>query len=293
MVYPVGVIAALFLGIGYVLQQRVAAQAALEDLLSLRLLLFLMKQRIWWVGMVASVIGSVLGGLALQLASVSTVEPLLSASLLFALVTANVLSHHRTCWQELGGAVLVTAALTVFLAVGRPRASSQIENNPYIVLMAVGAAAGLAAVLVIAGKLRGLVGESVLLALAAGVLSGLQDAGTRAALVDIDDHGVLATVMHPWIYLVAGGGLMAILLSQSAFKAARLDYSLPPLTVAEPLVGIALGVTLLGDRLSVTPTALGLQSACLVLMAAGVVLIGRSPSLAEPRRGALVRLGRH
>jgi len=42
--------------------------------------------------------------LALQLASVALVEPLLSASLLFAFVIAAVLSDRKVRWHEVGGA---------------------------------------------------------------------------------------------------------------------------------------------------------------------------------------------
>src|SRR5206468_652530 len=104
MVFFVGIGAALLLGLGYVLQQRVAATAPLADLLSFRLLLDLMRRPLWWAGIAAMVAGQLLGGLALNLASVDLVEPLLSANLLFALGFATVLSRRRVAWQEIGGA---------------------------------------------------------------------------------------------------------------------------------------------------------------------------------------------
>jgi hypothetical protein len=86
--------------------------------------------------------------------------------------------------------------------------------------------------------------------------------------------------VNPWIYIVLGAAVVGILLSQSAFKAARLDYSLPPIAAAEPIVGIALGVSLLGDVVSVSVIGLVVESICLVAMVAGVALIGRSSNLA-------------
>ena len=83
-----------------------------------------------------------------------------------------------------------------------------------------------------------------------------------------------------WAYVVVGSAVIGILLSQSAFKAARLDYSLPPIAAAEPLVGILLGVTLLGDVVSVSITGLAVEALCLVAMVAGVAMIGRSSNLA-------------
>jgi hypothetical protein len=118
------------------------------------------------------------------------------------------------------------------------------------------------------------------LATGAGLLYGLQDAATRAALLVADDHGVAAMFINPWIFVVIGAAVIGILLSQSAFKAARLDYSLPPIAAAEPLAGIFLGVSLLGDLVSVSIAGLAVESICLVAMVGGVALIGRSSNLA-------------
>jgi drug/metabolite transporter (DMT)-like permease len=280
MVFLIGTLAAVSLGLGYVLQQRVAATMPLEELLSFRLLLDLMHRPVWWGGIGAMVVGQLLGGYALQMASVGQVEPLLSASLLFALAFANLMSQHRICWQELSGAVLLSAALGVFIAVGNPHSSPTPDPNPYVIVAAVCAVIGAVGVLVGIGKTRGLVGESVLLAVGAGLLYGLQDTATRAALVDVNHHGITGMLVHPWPYIVVGAAIIGLLLSQSAFKAARLDYSLPPVAAAEPLTGIALGVTLLGDVVSVSPGALAVEALCVVAMIFGVALIGRSPSLA-------------
>lgn len=280
MVFVVGIAAALSLGLGYVLQQRAAAGAPLSDILRFRLLVDLMHRPVWWLGIAAMVVGQLLSGLALHLATVAVVEPLLSTSLLFALAFAAALSRVRVHWTELSGAVLLSASLGVFIAVGNPHSSPRPDPNNAVITVAVCAVVGAVAILVALGKTRELVGESILLATGAGVLYGLQDASTRAALVISHDHGITALFVNPWVYIVVGSAVIGILLSQSAFKAARLDYSLPPIAAAEPIVGIALGVTLLGDVVSVSIIGLAVESICLVGMVAGVVLIGRSSNLA-------------
>ena len=280
MVYIVGVAAALLLGVGYVLQQRAAATTPQEDMLRLRLLLDLMRLPMWWAGIGSMIVAELLSGLALQLATVAVVEPLLSANLLFALALAAALMRRRIKWQEAGGAVLVSAALCVFLAVGQPRSSPAPATTGAVVALTVGVTIAAVAILVGLGKRRGLVGESVLLSTGAGLLYGLQDASTRAAFVQADHHGVAAMFVNPWIYVVIGAAIIGILLSQSAFKAARLDYSLPPIAAAEPIVGILLGISLLGDVVNFSITGLAVECLCLVAMVAGVALIGRSPNLA-------------
>jgi hypothetical protein len=278
IVFLSGIAAAVCLGLGWVLQQQVAAHAALSELLSFRLLLHLMRKRVWWVGIGAMITGQALGALALSAGSLSLVEPLLSTNLLFAFIIAASMRRSLQ-WTELVGAVLLSASLGVFISVGNPRATE--DGLPPLVtsVLAVCLVAGIAAVLVLGGRGRGLVTESILFATAAGVLYGLQDAGTRAALLGIERHGVASLLVSPWAYVVVLSAAVGILLSQSAFRAARLDYSLPPTAVAEPVIGIALGVGVLGDALMVSPGRLAVEFACLAGMVAGTVIIGRSGTM--------------
>ena len=253
-----------------------AAGAPLSEMLHFRLLLDLMHRPLWWCGIASMVVAQLLSGYALDLATVAVVEPLLSCSLLFALLFSSMLSRQRIRWTEVAGAVLLSAALGVFIAVGQPHSSPSPEPNNAIITIAVLAVVAAVTILVFLGKRRDLVRESILLATAAGLLYGLQDAATRATVLQGKHHGLTQVFTNPWAYIVIGSATIGILLSQSAFKAARLDYSLPPIAAAEPMVGIALGVSLLGDVVSVTIPGLVVESLCLVAMVAGVILIGRS-----------------
>lgn len=282
MLFVVGVAAALSLGLGWVLQQRVAAHAALSELLSWRLLLHLMTKRVWWLGILAMVAGQALGALALRQGPVALVEPLLSANLLFAFLIAAWMGRQRLRALEVAGALMLCAALGVFIAVGDPRSQPHLTPDP----VAIGLGAGVtglvvAGLVVLAKRQRTLAAESVLIACGAGLLYGLQDVATRATLVHIGSHGILAALFSPWFLVVIVAAAIGLLLSQSAFRAARLDYSLPPTTAAEPIAGIALGITVLGDHLTAGPGELAVEALCLVAMVGGVVLIGRSSALSR------------
>jgi drug/metabolite transporter (DMT)-like permease len=281
VVFVLGIAAAFALALGYVMQQRAVAHANRSPLLSYRLLWDLMHLPVWWGGIAFMVLGQILGGLALNEGTVAQVEPLLSTSLLFAFVVSAFLSSHRVRWFEVAGAVMVSAALGVFIAVGNPHSSPSPAPNRAVVVLAVGVVAAVVFVLVNIGRRRGLVGESILLATGAGLLYGLQDAGTRSVLIVRDHEGTIGIFFNPWMYIVIASAIVGILLSQSAFRVARLDYSLPPIAVAEPVAGLALGVSLLGDVVSVTVLGLAVEAACLATMIGGVILIGRSASLAN------------
>lgn len=285
MVYLVGLAAALCLGLGYVLQQRAAALTPLEEVLHWRLLLDLLHKPTWLWGVAAMVVGQLLGGLALQLASVALVEPLLSANLLFAFVIASVLSDRRVRWHQVGGAMLLTCALAAFLVVGNPRSSHDPQPGRGWSVIALVVVAAAVVILVTVAKRRQFIAEAVLLSAGAGLLYGLQDAATRQSLLRIDNDGFARVLTSPWAYLVVGAAVTGLLLSQSAFKLGSLSHSLPPLTATEPLVGIALGVGLLADRVDVTPGRLAVEAACGAGVILGVYLIGTAGALNRPHRG--------
>ena len=283
MLIVLGVAAAASLGLGWVLQQRVAAHAALSELLSWRLLLHLMRKRVWWLGILAMIAGQALGALALQNGPVALVEPLLSANLLFAFLIASWTGRQPVRWLEIVGALLLCAALGVFIAVGSPTAR---RHPPRPDALTVALAAGVTGVVVavvvaVAKRQKTLAAESVLIACGAGLLYGLQDVATRASLQRIGRDGLVSSLLSPWFAVVIGAAAVGLLLSQSAFRAARLDYSLPPTTAAEPVAGIALGITVLGDHLTAAPGELAVEALCLLAMIGGVVLIGRSSALSR------------
>jgi hypothetical protein len=70
---------------------------------------------------------------------------------------------------------------------------------------------------------------------------------------------------------------VALLLNQSAFEAAPLDASLPAITVAEPLAGIAFGVGVYGEHLTLSGPLLAVELLGVAAMVAGVVIVARSP----------------
>lgn len=290
MVFVIGLAAALSLGLGFVLQQRAAARAPMEEMLSPRLLLDLAHRPLWLCGIAAMVAGQVLGGLALRMAPVALVEPLLATNLLFALAIAGVLSGQRLRRREFGGGVLLVLGLGAFILVGHPKGPSSGSQAPGLLPLALtlGLVALLVVTLVVVGKQRKLTDEAVLLATAAGLLYGVQDAFTRQALLSLD-QGVGHMLLTVWPYVVVATAVLGLLLAQSAFEAAPLDYSLPSITAAEPLTGIAVGVGLLGDRVGVSISDLAVEATSVVAVLAGVYLVTRCQHLVGSGRTG----GRH
>jgi drug/metabolite transporter (DMT)-like permease len=281
-VFLLGVGAACCLGVGFVLQQRQAQRAPLSDFLSLRLLLGLMRYPEWLLGVAAMVAGLVLGAVALANGEVSLVEPLTATNLLFAMALSRWLSGQPLGWNGWLGVALLALGVTSFIVAGQPSGGGQ-PAGPLKHWLIFGIVVGLAMLLTaLARHLRPTL-EAGVLALAAGLLYGLQDSLTRITGKFVDTGGVAVIFLHWQPYAIVVLGITGLLLVQSAFETAPLRSSLPALTAAQPLAGIACGVVILGDRLRLTPGALAWETAGLVAIVLGIVLLGSHPAMPEGR----------
>ncbi|MEV6699806.1 DMT family transporter [Streptomyces sp. NPDC051453] len=292
LVLVLAVSAAFCLGIGFVLQQNAAQHAPLNDFLSPRLLLDLVRVPRWLFGIGFMVAGMVLGAIALGNGEISLVEPLLATNLLFALA----LSRHQTR-QPLGkqgwsGLALLAGGVTAFIVAGEPRSGDAV-TDPLRRWLIIGVMVGGALLLTAYAKKSRMSSAPVLLGVAAGLLYGVQDALTRMSgqLFSSGGLGELFTSWQP--YGVLALGITGLILVQSAFEMAPLRMSLPALTAAQPLAGIACGVGFMGDQLRTDAGALAWQATGLTAIVAGIVLLGMHPAMPTtgPREGDRAGVG--
>jgi drug/metabolite transporter (DMT)-like permease len=278
LVLILAVSAACCLGFGFVLQQNAAQQAPLSDFLSPRLLLDLMKVPRWLGGIGLMVAGMVLGAIALGQGEVSLVEPLLATNLLFALTLSRRQTRQPLGRQGWAGLALLAGGVTAFIVAGEPRGGSAV-TDPLRHWLIIGAMLGLALLLTTYAKRSRLSSGPVLLALAAGLLYGLQDALTRVSGQHFSEDGIAQTLTTWQPYAVLTLGVTGLVLVQSAFETAPLRMSLPALTAAQPLAGIICGVGFLGDRLRTDTGALAWEAVGLAAIVVGIVLLGLHPAM--------------
>ncbi len=119
-----------------VVQQRVATHSKAGGLLSWTVLMELVSSGLWWLGIVSMTVGQTLSSVALQFGPVSTVEPVLVASLLVAFAISAVSGDQRPRWQEMAGPAILIVALVVFLTVGDPRQAKQPDPSWDAILIA-------------------------------------------------------------------------------------------------------------------------------------------------------------
>lgn len=122
---------------------------------------------------------------------------------------------------------------------------------------------------------------ALMLGLMSGSLWGLFSVLTKG-VVDQLDRGIPALLRAPELYVWVVVAIAATAWEQSAFRAGSLTASLPAVTVAEPIVGSMLGVTVLGETLHTNDLgwmALGLPVG---LMAAATVALAHSQASDAP-----------
>jgi drug/metabolite transporter (DMT)-like permease len=264
-------VAALISGIGDVVRQRSAQEITDEQVGHVELLRLSLRDMKWWLGGGAAVISAALQAVALGLGSVVLVQALQVTALLFALPVSAWLTKQALTRREWGWAILLAAAVAVFVAVGDPAAGYQRASIQTWAVVAL--VIGPAMVFCVLGARiwSGRV-AAVLLAVVSASSWALFAVFTKA-IVDVVDHGVVALLRTPELY---GWVLVAVLgtvFQQSSFRASSLTASLPTMTVTEPVVGSLLGVLVLGETLDADgPELLALVAAVVVVIIATVAL---------------------
>jgi drug/metabolite transporter (DMT)-like permease len=271
-------LAAVLFALASTAQQRSAQDVPDEAARGPRLILALLRRPLWWAGTLGDTGGYVAQAAALGLGSLVLVQPLLVTSLLFALPLAARWSGRRLTRPDWVWAVLLAAALAVFVLTGDPTAGADRAGAARwlpagVVLVVVGGAC-----LLLAATRRGTT-RALLLAVATGLAYGLSAALTKGVVSLLDDGPVaLLTSWETYALVVTLVG--GTLLQQSAFQAGALAASLPAVTVAEPVVAVALGLTVLGEQVHADGAEWALIAALVAVMAAATVALARSAARA-------------
>ena len=262
-------------GLAAVLQHRAVVREAPERSMRAGLLVQLARRPMWLIGNVFDGVGYLFQFLALRTGSLALVEPLLVLSLVFALPVGAWLDHRRMSMSELGPIAVIATGLALFLGVGRPGAGHPHASGWSWVLLSIVIA------VLSAGTMLGARGQSpgraaVLLGAGSGMAFGYV-----AALTERTGHLLDAGVGHTlatWTpYAMVIGAVAALFLTQSAFHAGPLRLSLPTLTVAQPLVAVAIGLGFFGERIHTGGLAPAFEVLGLGLVTLGVFALARSP----------------
>jgi drug/metabolite transporter (DMT)-like permease len=273
--YATTLVAALLLGVGFVLQQYAAREEPASRFLSWRILTDLLRKPRWLAGIACMVAGQLLAAYSIGHAALTLVEPLLTTYLLFALLLAVPMSKQAMRWTEVVGALLLCAGVAL-LSLSRSTKPIGLSFGSFTHWPAAAIIAGVAYLAVMAGLSRGATGRAILTGLAAGLVFGIQDALTRQTLEILQGHPVTVLFTNWPPYCLLATGIVGLWLMQNAFSAAPLHCSLPTIAAGEPVAGIALGIVVFGDRIQVSPGELAIEAGGIAALIVGVVMVARS-----------------
>jgi drug/metabolite transporter (DMT)-like permease len=259
---------------GAIVQERVAADTPGSPYAPLR-------HGGWWAAMTLNGFGATLHVLARAYGPLSLVQPLGALTIVFALPMAAVFVRRRagaTAWR---GALLATAGLAGLLSLTGNADSSSLPGGERLVL-ALASFSGLAVLFLAAHTIRKPVVRSVVLAAAAGVAFGTASVFTKTVAVDWTSRMPIAE--WPSLLAIAGLAGTGMLLSQASYRGAGLAAPLATVTVVNPVLAAAIGITLFGEHFRYGALGLSLVLGCGVVATAGLVLLTTERLTAGPVR---------
>jgi hypothetical protein len=265
--------AALVFGVTSVAEQRSTKRVKEERTGSPKILVDLVRQPLWDIAIVGTIIGFALQVVALKYAPLAVVEPILVFDLVFAVLIAAYLRRSADPVMLAGvGACVVGVA--GFLAIARPTAGTGTVGLAEAIWLAIGAVAAVSICLVVGQSSETL--RPLGMALATGVCYGLS-AFLIKLVTSEASHGGFGHVLTNWpIYALAIAGPVGFVLNQDAFQSGTFIAPVMAIIVAsDPLISIALAYALLEEKVRSSPAAIAGEIICLILMVAGIVEIAR------------------
>lgn len=277
----VSLVAALLFAVGFVMQQREAAEVPDEDALGIGLITRLIRRPVWLIGTAADGLGYVAQAIALAFGSLVLVQPLLATSLLFALPLGAWWAKRRLRRSDGLWAVALTAGLAVFLVAGNPTAGvDSADAQVWLIAGAVIVPLVAACVLVASRSRKGAL-RAILLGTATGILYGLAAALTKSVLSYLDD-GFLDVIASWELYALIVAITLGTYLQQSAFQAGSLSQSLPAIAVVEPVSAVIIGMTVLEEELRAGGLEWALIAVAALAMIAATFALARSQGASAP-----------
>jgi drug/metabolite transporter (DMT)-like permease len=271
-------LSAFWAAAGIVVRQRATQGVPGDEAMSAAMATTLVRQPLWWAGTFAAIAGYVFQAVALAHGSLLLVQPLLVSSLLFALPLSAALCHQRISRVQWGWAMLLTAALAVFLLVDQPHEG---HNRPPIPAWTLALAITVPSVIacVIAAHRAAGRTRAMLLGVAVAVLLGMIAVVTKVCTHRYSIGGWHALMTVPAPYVLVALAVTVTVVQNSAFHAGALQASVPIMLVGEPIVAVVLGVVVLGEHLAIGGVAVPALLIAVLAMVAATIALGRSQAI--------------
>ncbi len=269
-------VGAAFYALSSVLEHQAARQEPGEDSMRVTLLVSLVQRRRWLLGMAAGAAGYAMQFIALRKGSLALVQPIFVTGLVMALAGSAFAAHRRLSPGEWLANAAILGGVALFIAAAQPGPGSPRGSTVGWVLLAVILTATVLALVVFSR------GSPRRRSLALGAATGIVFA-TTSAITERTSHRLGISLAHalsdwsPYVLVVVSAG--GLLLNQSAFQAGDLKWSLPAITVFEPLVAILIGQTLFHEHIATGALHVAGETVGLLSMVIGVLVLATGPAL--------------
>jgi len=265
---------AFFNGLASVLQRIAAAAAPPDRALHLSLLGYLVRRRVWLIGIGMVVLAAVCQATALATGPVALVQPIFIIELPFTLLVASRLGRRplpRMTWWAVG---LVTVSLGAGLAAAAPSGGSAQASTRVWVTALIVTAAFEAVVITVGVRARGNA-RGAALGLAAACGYALTATLMKSAVSALGQG--IGPFFSTWqLYATAAAGVGALFLLQNALQAGMLVAVQPPLTLGDALISVSYGVTVFNEDVRAYGWFLVVEIAAVIAIAFGCVQLSRS-----------------
>ncbi|MEU3338580.1 DMT family transporter [Streptomyces sp. NPDC002144] len=249
---------------GAIVQERVAVTSPGEQYAPLR-------RPGWWAAVALNGLGGLLHVAALAYGPLSLVQPLGALTIVLALPMAALFVGRKagsTAWR---GAIMATVGLAGLLSLVGASDEQSLDTAQRVAVAAV--TGGAVVALMIAGRAahRHPAVRSMLLATASGIAFGMSSVFTKVVAVDWAGGVTLSDV--PSLAVIGVFATAGLLLSQASYRGAGLAAPLATLTVVNPVIAAAVGITMFGETFRYGSTGTALALSCGVVAAGGLILL--------------------
>ncbi|MFC9684408.1 DMT family transporter [Streptomyces sp. NPDC056948] len=249
---------------GAIVQERVAESSPGEQYAPLR-------RPGWWAAVGLNGLGGLLHVVALAYGPLSLVQPLGALTIVVALPMAALFVGRKagaTAWR---GAIMATVGLAGLLSLVAASDARSLDTAQRVAVAVVTAGAVVTLMIAARAAHRHPAVRSMLLATASGIAFGMSSVFTKT--VAVDWTGGVSAADVPSLAVIGVLATAGMLLSQAAYRGAGLTAPLATLTVVNPVVAAAVGITMFGETFRYGTTGTALALSCGVVAAGGLILL--------------------
>lgn len=275
-----------------VYQQR-AVRRTVRHRLTLRELVTLPTQPGWLGGVGLATVGICLHVSALVLAPVALVQPIGVLGVPIAVLLAARLASQRPEKATVVPILLCVAGVGAFIWVTATRVTSDQEVPLRLLVIAVAVVLAVMAAASLCSRLLHAWTRCLVNAVAGAFGVGMVAALMRALVQHVSSETGRVFDLQSLLLVVLMGlsGAVGGWMVQQAYASGPAEIVLASLTVVDPMIAVIVGLVLLGEGTTLSPTAAATMIGCGLVAATGVVALARTHPQVVERKLARHDLG--